>query len=62
MLPAGDTDEVELRNDRLKHVELTEIINKIIIITTRWLFILLREYIFWHVSPGNLKPEEALKC
>jgi len=45
MLPAGDQDEVEPpedgRNYRPKHVELIEVINKIIIVVSSWLFILL---------------------
>jgi len=44
MLPAGDQDEVKPedgRNYRPKHVELIEIINKIIIVASSWLFILL---------------------
>jgi len=44
MLPAGDQDEVEPedgRNYRPKHVEVIEIINKIIIVASSWLFILL---------------------
>jgi len=34
------------RNYRPKHVELIEIINKIIIVASIWLFILLRMYIY----------------
>jgi len=48
MLPVGDQDEVELsvvledgRNYRPKHVELNEIINKVIIVVSSWLFLLL---------------------
>ena len=44
ILPAGDQDEVEPREDgrnyRPKHVELIEMINEIIIVTSIWLFIL----------------------
>jgi len=36
-LPAGE----EERNYRPKHVELIEIINKIVIVASSWLFILL---------------------
>ena len=50
MLPAGDQDETEPvpedgRNYRPKHVELIEIVNKIIIVTSIWLFILLDMYL-----------------
>jgi len=48
MLPAGHRGEAGLvmclvwgRNYRPKHVELIEIINKIIIVASMWLFILL---------------------
>jgi len=40
MLPAGSAAE-DGRNYRPKHVELIEIINKIIIFASSWLFILL---------------------
>ena len=57
MLPAGDQDEVEMvsasasalvdgRNYRPKHAELIVIINKIIILASSWLFILLNIQIF----------------
>jgi len=45
MLPAGDQDEAEPREDgrnyRPKHVEVIEISNEIIIVASSWLFILL---------------------
>jgi len=45
MLPAGDQDVVELiitsSTSFWSHVELSEIINKIIIVASSWLFILL---------------------
>jgi len=41
MLPSGDQDEVELSST--SHVELIEIINKIIIVASSWLFILFGE-------------------
>jgi hypothetical protein len=42
MLSAGDQEDVELdgRNYRPKRVELSEVINKIIIVASSWLFIL----------------------
>jgi len=59
MLPAFDQDEIpphpghkqaassnapeDGRNYRPKHVELIEIINKIIMVTSSWLFILYRK-------------------
>jgi len=43
MLPAGDKDEVEPREDgrnyRPKHVQLIEITNEFIIVASSWLFI-----------------------
>jgi len=48
MLPAGDQDEVELfisiSTSSWSHVELTAIINKIIIVASSWLFILLYQW------------------
>ena len=48
MLPAGDQDEVELQY-HLILVELIEIINKIIIVASAWLFI----YIIVSVMHGH---------
>jgi len=48
MLPAGEQEEVTRssppevgRNYRLKHAELIDIVNKVIIVASSWLFILL---------------------
>jgi len=42
------------RNSRPKHVELIEIVNKIIIVASSWLFILLRFLLLCHLLPVSV--------
>jgi len=62
MLPAQSSAPEDGWNYRPKHVELIEIINKIIIFASSWLFILTKTYVYlWQNLAEFLREREVIQ-